>query len=197
MSFARLRIYKPLILFPAILSKSLKKSQLYKYWPADLGALQEVNRLTSMLDEFRSPAHLQTFDLVPGDLVKVIEEIAALQVLVCRSQGINVKVEFDNAVPWMRLNTAKLKQLVLNLCKNAADAMPHGGELTLRVYRCGASIGLDISDNGIGITGNPNTFELFETTKPRGSGLGLPIVQQIVSGHNGKITCSSEIGRAH
>jgi signal transduction histidine kinase len=159
------------------------------------GALEEVKRLASMLDEFRSPAHLETCELVRGDLVKLIQEIVALQILVCAPQGISVSFESDDAILPMKLNTAKLKQLVLNLCKNAADAMPEGGQLALKVYRCGPSIGLDITDNGIGIADNPNTFELFKTTKPGGSGIGLSVVQQIVSAHNGTITCSSGAGR--
>jgi signal transduction histidine kinase len=157
-------------------------------------ALKEVDRLALMLDEFRSPARFETCELVRGDLVKLIQEIVPLQVLVCAPQGISVTFESDDAIPSIKLNTAKLKQVVLNLCKNAAEAMPEGGQLALKVYRSGPSVGLDITDNGIGIAHNPNTFELFKTTKPGGSGIGLSVVQQIVSAHNGTITCNSGAG---
>src|ERR1051326_5855536 len=65
-------------------------------------ALEEVDRLASMLDEVRSPVRLQTCDLVRGDLVKLIEEIVILQTLVCRPQGISVTFESDDAIPPIR-----------------------------------------------------------------------------------------------
>jgi signal transduction histidine kinase len=127
--------------------------------------------------------------------VKVVEEILALEMLVCRAAGIIVKFEFEDAVPQVRLDAAKIKQVILNLCKNAVEAMPQGGCLTLNVYRTEPTVVLEISDTGIGMPENLNKFELFKTTKPGGSGIGLSVVQQIVSAHNGTITCTSESGR--
>src|SRR4029077_13473345 len=86
-------------------------------------------------------------------------------------------------------------QVILNLCKNAVEAMPQGGCLTLKVYRNEPTVVLEISDTGIGIPENLNKFELFKTTQPGGGGIGLSVVRQIVSAHNGTITCTSESGR--
>jgi len=159
------------------------------------GAVGEVYRLDSLLNEFRFPARFQICDLICCDLVKIVEEILALQMLVCRAAGIIVKFEFEDAVPQLRLDTAKIKQVILNLCKNAVEAMPQGGCLTLKVYRTEPTVVLEIIDNGIGMPENLNKFELFKTTKPGGSGIGLSVVRQIVSAHNGTITCTSESGR--
>ncbi len=158
------------------------------------GAVGETDRLDSLLNEFRSPARFQTVDLICTDLVKVVEEVLALEVLVCRAGGIIVKFEFEDAVPLVRLDAAKIKQVILNLCKNAVEAMSQGGCLTLNVCRSGQTVVLEISDNGVGVPDSVNVFELFKTTKPGGSGIGLSVVQQIVSAHNGTIACTSETG---
>ena len=145
------------------------------------GAVGEIDRLDSLLNEFRSPARLQTFDLVCADLVKVVEQVLALEMSVCRAGGIIIKFEFENAVPLVKLNAAKIKQVILNLCKNAIEAMPQGGCLTLIVYQSGPTVVLEISDNGVGLSEGLNTFEPFKTTKPGGSGIGLCVAQQIIS----------------
>lgn len=159
------------------------------------GAAGEVDRLDSLLNEFRSPGRFPTSDLISTDLVKVIEEVLVLEALVCRARGIIVKFEFENTVPLVKLDAAKIKQAILNLCKNAVEAIPQGGRLTLKIYGCGRKVVLEISDNGIGLPESVNIFELFETTKPGGSGIGLAVVQQIVSAHNATIACASEAGR--
>jgi signal transduction histidine kinase len=158
-------------------------------------AVGEINRLDSLLNEFRSPARFQTCNLISTDLVKVVEEVLALETLVCRAGGIIVKFEFEDAVPRVRLDAAKIKQVILNLCKNAVEAMSQGGCLTLKVYQSGPTVVLEISDNGIGMPESVNIFELFKSTKPGGSGVGLSVVQQIVSTHSGTIACTSEAGR--
>ena len=69
-----------------------------------------------------------------------------------------------------------------------------GGGLTVKVYRSEPMVVLEINDNGIGVPHGVNIFELFKTTKRCGSGLGLPIAQQIVAAHNGTIDYTTEAG---
>jgi signal transduction histidine kinase len=159
------------------------------------GAVGEINRLDSLLDEFRFPARLQAVELISTDLVEVVKEVLVLEMLVCRARGIIVEFEFEDAVPLVKLDATKMKQVVLNLCKNAVEAMPQGGCLTIKIYRSGRTVVLEIGDNGIGVPDSVNTFALFKTTKPGGSGIGLFIVQQIVSTHSGTIACTSEAGQ--
>jgi signal transduction histidine kinase len=159
------------------------------------GAIGEIDRLGSLLKEFRTLAPEQTLDFKCTDLVKIAEEALALEMIAYRAAGITVKFAFEDALPLVRLDTAKIKQVILNLCKNAVEAMPDGGCLTLKGYRTRGMVVLEISDDGVGVPDDVNIFELFKTTKPGGTGLGLPLVQQIVSAHNGTIDYRSEPGR--
>jgi two-component system, NtrC family, sensor histidine kinase HydH len=72
--------------------------------------------------------------------------------------------------------------------------MPAGGQLTIRSHDVGAQVVVDISDTGVGIPAGVNIFEPFITTKPEGTGLGLPIVRQIIAAHGGTLTYHSEPG---
>jgi two-component system, LuxR family, sensor kinase FixL len=157
-------------------------------------ALGEIDRLGSLLKEFRSLALEQTFDFKWTDLVKIAEEVLALEMIAYRAAGITVKFDFEDALPLVELDTTKIKQVIVNLCKNAIEAMPNGGCLTLKGYRSQGAVVLEISDNGVGVPDDVNIFELFKTTKPAGTGLGLPLVQQIVSAHNGTIAYKSKPG---
>lgn len=65
----------------------------------------------------------------------------------------------------------------------------------VKVYRSDLMVVLEISDTGIGVPHGVNVFELFKTTKPCGSGLGLAVVQQIISAHSGTINYTTEVGR--
>jgi signal transduction histidine kinase len=89
----------------------------------------------------------------------------------------------------------KLSRVLMNLCKNAIEAMPKGGKLGLRCYMREKNMVLEVEDTGCGIPNDVNIFEPFVTSKPRGWGLGLSIVRQIVSAHNGEIEYKSEDGR--
>jgi signal transduction histidine kinase len=76
------------------------------------------------------------------------------------------------------------------------EAMPEGGCLTLKGYLSSAdTLVLEVSDTGIGIPEGMDIFEIFRTTKPDGTGLGLPLVSQIVSAHRGTVDYFSEPGK--
>jgi len=99
----------------------------------------------------------------------------------------------EENLPLIDADKQKLKQVVLNLGKNAIEAMPNGGVLSTKIYQQNGRVVLEIADTGIGIAEGDDVFQLFRTTKPDGTGLGLPIVQQIVSEHRGSIDYTSAL----
>jgi two-component system sensor histidine kinase HydH len=101
----------------------------------------------------------------------------------------NIKVvrEISPHLPLIEVDAEKLKQVLLNLCKNAVEAMPQGGTLTLRAHNFSGRLRLEVSDTGIGIPAGLDIFEPFTTTKTQGTGLGLTIVRQIVAAHKGTL----------
>ena len=153
---------------------------------------REVDRLMILLEEFRSASVPQNVSLTGSDLRQVVEDALAIQLIFYQTAGVNLKLEFKDGLPAVKLDTAKIKQVILNLCRNALDAMPQGGDLTIRGYSLGPTVILEIADTGIGMPEGIDPFALFQTTKVHGNGLGLPIVEQIVLAHNGTIDYTSE-----
>jgi signal transduction histidine kinase len=89
----------------------------------------------------------------------------------------------------------RIKQVLVNLVRNAVEAVKDGGQVNLRVRRLPRDVEVDVADDGPGIP-NPDApiFDAFYTTKDRGTGLGLSIVQRIVSDHGGDVSFTSAPG---
>jgi signal transduction histidine kinase len=155
---------------------------------------QEILRLGSLLNEFRTIARPQAAKLKPANLADLIKDVLVPQIAVCQKAGITIKREIGDLRPIL-MDENKMKQVILNLCKNAIEAMPSGGVLTVRAHQAGESAVLEVSDTGEGIPEGVDVFQLFRTTKPNGTGLGLPVVRQIVRAHQGHIDYSSKPGQ--
>jgi two-component system sensor histidine kinase HydH len=110
-------------------------------------------------------------------------------------RGVRIEQQVPNDLPLVMADGDKLKQVVVNLCKNAVEAMPDGGTLTLWLQRAGERLTLEVADTGKGIPMGVNIFEPFVTTKPEGTGLGLAIVRQIVAAHGGTLDYTSAQGK--
>jgi two-component system sensor kinase FixL len=156
--------------------------------------MSEIMRLTVLLEEFRALARRQKLDLRPTSLAPLVADLVAAETPTCAARGIKVEQVFPPDLPPIIADGEKLKQVLLNLCKNAAEAMPQGGTLTVRAYNSGGYVRLEVSDTGVGIPAGVDIFEPFITTKPQGTGLGLTIVRQIVSAHKGTLTYRSAPG---
>jgi signal transduction histidine kinase/putative methionine-R-sulfoxide reductase with GAF domain len=107
-----------------------------------------------------------------------------------RSVTLTVDTQFDG-VAWF--DDQKMLRVIQNLVRNAAEAMPTGGEITLKVYEENQTLHWVVSDNGPGLplSIRARLFELFATEKKGGTGLGLAIVKKIVDDHGGQISCDT------
>ena len=159
----------------------------------DLGV--ELHRLQALLNDFRSLSRPKKLNIQPADLAQITKEVLTTGVAIPEQPVIKVVEEFDPELPVIMADGEKLKQVLLNLCKNAIEAMPKGGTMTVRGKRSGNRVMLEIEDTGVGIAPGIDIFDLFTTTKREGTGLGLAIVRQIMSAHAGRIAYTSEPGK--
>jgi PAS domain S-box-containing protein len=155
----------------------------------------EISRLGSLLHEFRSLSGPMQLNLTRMSLGAFVPELLQMSAHICDSCGVQIRHEIPDDLPAVSVDKEKLKQVFLNLCKNAVEAMPSGGKLTLKAYAKDQCVVVEVSDTGTGIAEGMDIFELFTTTKNRGTGLGLAVVRQIVSDHGGSITYTSASGR--
>jgi signal transduction histidine kinase len=159
---------------------------------------KEVRRLDRVVKTFLDFSRPVDVRLVEVDLAALVEEVAAL--MTPQARLARIEMYFDappGEVMQIRGDADMLKQAVLNLVTNALDAMKDGGALRLSVWRNGESVILEVADNGPGIPPDlrQKVFQLYFTTKPAGSGIGLAMTYRAVQLHNGTIDFSSEDGR--
>ena len=152
----------------------------------------EIDRLTALLNEFKTIARPQKLNLHPVKLARVVQETIALLDMEGKGE-VRIVSECPPDLPAIQGDSEKLKQAFFNLVKNAVEAMPYGGKLTIKGYPCDDAVCVDIIDTGVGIPDDLKVFDLFSSTKPHGTGLGLFIVQQIVLAHDGAISYSSAV----
>jgi PAS domain S-box-containing protein len=155
---------------------------------------KEIQRVSALLSDFRAFARPQAANLKSTDVVELLRDVLVPQIAVCQSAGITIRRELRDLPP-IPIDPDKIKQVILNLYKNAIEAMPDGGILTVRTHRENDTAVFEISDTGIGIPKGVDVFQLFRTTKPNGTGLGLPVVRQIIAAHRGVVEYTSAPGQ--
>ena len=166
-----------------------------------LGKMQVVQdqctRLEKLLNDFIKFARLRELELAPGSLNEQIERVLDLFALQAREQGVEIIQYLDNTLPCIRLESQTLHAALLNLVKNAMEAMPNGGELTVITRQTRDGVALDLIDSGCGMAAATarRMFEAFFTTKEEGSGLGLLLARKVVEAHGGRIGVQSEQGQ--
>jgi hypothetical protein len=154
--------------------------------------LKEISRLSQLIYDFKSFAGSERYVFKPTSLAAVAAEVVDLEGPNYALRGIQVEQAIPADLPLIMADADKIKQVVLNLCKNAVEAMPEGGTLTVRGSHSGENVILEIVDTGVGVPSTVDIFTPFTTTKTSGTGLGLMIVRQIVSMHKGHLTYSRE-----
>ena len=130
------------------------------------------------------------------DVKELIKDVVTLINTQSILNNVQIFAEFESNLPKISCEENQLKQVFLNLLKNAIEAMPNGGSIDVKVKAKGeGEISLQIIDQGIGIPKEriPTLGEPFYTTKEKGTGLGLMTCYKIIESHNGLLTISSEI----
>jgi two-component system, NtrC family, sensor histidine kinase HydH len=157
----------------------------------------ECQRLVDVANDFLRFARIKELPLEPTDLGKVIEEMIDFFCPTAASAQIDVKSYLPADLPPVLLNKEMFKQALLNLMLNAEQAMPQGGALTIQASQDQEYVCLSLIDTGHGMTPEVTAriFEPFYSTKPGGTGLGLPTTRRIIEAHRGKIDVQSEPGR--
>lgn len=161
--------------------------------------IAEVNRLASFLRSFSRLARLREPQFEPVSLSEMVQGVIALVTPEVRTRGMTLQVELGKDVPTINGDADQLRQLLINLILNAADATPEDGEIHVKVYPSNLSssspqASIEITDHGMGIPPQiiEKVWDPFFTTKPEGTGLGLAICRQIVRDHGGTISIQSE-----
>jgi PAS domain S-box-containing protein len=158
---------------------------------------KEIDRLDAVVKrflDFTRPMDVRLEATQIADVLKEVIEIAKPQL---QKSKIQVAQLIPIDVPEVYVDRALLKQAVLNLVLNAVEAMPSGGQLRLMLSRRGEMAEITVGDTGKGIPveNRQKIFQLFFTTRPGGSGIGLASTFRIVQLHNGSIDFTSEVGR--
>lgn len=125
----------------------------------------------------------------------LIDDILHSDSVALDANGIRIDKVTPADLPLIQADEQLLRQMFLNLFRNAADAMPKGGVLSVRAGTRGRALWLEISDTGIEIPPDLDVFQPFSTSKPEGMGLGLAITRHIVEIHGGTIGYRTEPGK--
>lgn len=157
----------------------------------------EINRLDYIITQFLQAIRPAVPQLKPASVNDVVRETAELLRPEIVNRGIAVEEKLSPRLPLAAIDPGQIKQVLVNLCKNAIQAMSRGGVLTLATEPADGAVWLVVADTGGGIPGEQlnRIFQPFYTTKKKGSGLGLMIVQRIVRDHGGRIELESNVGR--
>jgi signal transduction histidine kinase len=156
----------------------------------------ELERLDHLVGDFLAFSGAGRVQLRPVRLDGLVDEV--FELLSPEARGTGVLLERRPAptpLPELPLDREKIKQVLINLVQNAIEAQPRGGRVAMGTDMREGRARVVIEDEGPGLPSGTDVFQLFVTTKARGTGLGLPIAQQIVLEHGGEIRASRNPGK--
>jgi signal transduction histidine kinase len=158
---------------------------------------EEVHRIQRVIEDYLQFARLPKLQRQPVILNAFLENKLSFLASELEREKIKLRTHLDPGLPTMHADAEQLWQALLNLIRNSRQAMVDGGEITVGTWRDGRRILLRVTDNGKGMTKEQleHLFVPFFTTKKEGTGLGLALVQQIVTEHGGHVECESVAGQ--
>ena len=163
----------------------------YEHWDDVMDNLSYVRELLDELSAFNNAGRVKPEATDTGMYLKTV--LSSVKPTLDYLE-ITLESDIPDSLPVMMLDQIKIRQMMINLLKNAWEAVPvPGGKITVSAYSKNHGIAIDIQDNGCGISPEDQAtiFQPFFTTKESGTGLGLPVVKQIVEAHHGSISAES------
>ncbi len=150
--------------------------------------VSETRRINEIIQQFLKFARPPKLNLQQTDLAAIAREVVNLFSSTAREKGISLEIEAPRELPW-NADPEQLKQALGNLVQNAIQACSSDDRVTLRLHADGRDVVIQVQDTGPGIpeTVRPKIFDLYFTTRPDGTGIGLSLVHRIVSAHGGTI----------
>jgi signal transduction histidine kinase len=158
----------------------------------------EVDRLSRIAEQYLSVARRPRPNLERERVDDLVRELCAFVRPEIERAGVTLHVETAPDLPEIDLDEAQLRQALLNLIRNAREAMAKGGDLAIGVVHAeGGGVEIRIDDTGSGVPEElrASIFDPFFTTKQRGTGLGLAVTREIIEAHRGTIACEPREGR--
>ncbi len=158
---------------------------------------RQCSRLENLLNDFLRFTRLSQLELNPGSLNQQIEQVLDFFDPQARQQDVEIVRYLEADLPSVMLESQTLQAALVNLVKNALEAMPDGGRLEVRTRSTLRGVAVDLIDTGCGMDDITllNMFENFYSSKDGGSGLGLPTAKKIIEAHGGLINVQSAQGR--
>jgi signal transduction histidine kinase len=153
--------------------------------------MRRLDRVVQTLADFSRPMDL---DLREHDLVRVVDRTLELVRADLKEHGVSIESEVPAQPVPVRVDDELMRQAFLNLLLNAMQAMPSGGVVRVTVHREQRFAIVEIADTGVGISAAllPRIFDLYFTTKPKGSGIGLAMTYRILQLHGGTTEVRSD-----
>lgn len=180
------------------LAGSEKTDQSFKRALRKIAVTQkEADRLEQILDGFLRYVDRGQLQSANVDINELVGDMVDFYSPQATSRSITIRQGLYGRSLVCKLDADMLKQAILNLFINAQQAMTDGGELMIRTAREKENAVIQISDTGSGIAADrlPNIFDAYYSSRPRGSGLGLPTVKKVIEAHKGTIAVDSEPGK--
>ncbi|WP_158542302.1 sensor histidine kinase [Lujinxingia litoralis] len=159
--------------------------------------IEEVDRLRDITEEYLVYARLPSPKTQPEFLDDIVQGLVDFHQWEWSQHGVDIELTLPHEAVQVDVDANQIRQALLNLIKNAVEASPTGSTVHVRVQPLNARARVEIIDAGQGIEleARERLFEPFFSTKTRGTGLGLPMTQQIIEEHHGQLQVESTPGK--
>lgn len=180
--------------FLQMLASAHPEVREWEYWQ---DIMENMAFLRELLTDLSSYNNAGTLKPVQASPYQVLKSVLTSSTPSLEEKNIHIFLEKETPIPTFLLDTVKLREVFFNLIRNAAEAMPDGGELHCQISSDFDTVTIQIRDTGTGIpkADLDGIFEAFVTHKKDGTGLGLAIASQVIRAHQGKLSVVSEEGQ--